>query len=131
MSAALYVLVAVLVYPVIAGMVYRGVLEEGPPEPERCDRDGRNTYRQPCERAGRTAPDIAVSFPNLYCDACNAWNRWAATHQPDDARALTLALLWPLYPLWAVPRRLFRAGANVRAIPARSESATPEHVEAP
>lgn len=102
-----------LAYPVIAGMAYRKLLAEFPPEPSRCGGCGTTGYGEQCRRKIMFA-DVSINHPELYCRQCNAWIRWVVMYGRGVRTRRTLAMLWPLAPFYYLPKRLFAIGAGVR-----------------
>lgn len=114
---AITLAVVVFAYPVIAGWAYRLILRQMPPEPQCCDGSGRNHYGGDCDVGARQPyPDNSLRYGTLYCDACNEWLRWrVAVRVTPKSRAW----LWPVLWIPALVNRLFDAGANIEATPAR------------
>lgn len=98
--SGILIAVGFLTYPVLAGLVYRRM----GPHHECFERRDRGPFaRLECE--GRVTSSLMGR--EFVCSACHE-RHWSAIK----------AWLFPLWPLYGIPARLFRIGSNVTAIPA-------------
>lgn len=122
MSTALVVwgavVVAVIAYPLMAGVVYRHTIPPLLPFVQ-----GRHK-RGPAHRFG----DLECEGESARYDFCACAKCWAA-HESREARdrARRAAWVWPITGLLAIPRACFDAGADITTTP--TPTSQPEQSE--